>query len=269
MRRFASSEGWDNPLDWTGDSKEVIFASNRNGHFGIFRQSLDGDAAKPIVSGPKDVQDARVSPDGTWLLYADSTQLSSTGSLQVMRIPLAGGPPQWVLTARSFSEFRCARSPSTSCVISEVTEDRKQFVFTAFDPLQGRGPELARINIVTAAKLLHWDLSADGTRIGVIKNAQAPIEILSLHGDAPQTIHVKDWNNFQSLNWAADVLGFFISNGVHGEGVLLHVDLQGKTHVLRTTPGAGYTPVWPSPDGRHLIVQEFRAEGNIWTLENF
>jgi len=45
--------------------------------------------------------------------------------------------------------------------------------------------------------------------------------------------------------------------------------LQGNAHVLRATPGVGYAPVWPSPDGRHLLVQEFRAEGNIWTLENF
>jgi len=269
MRRFASSEGWDNPLDWTGDSKEVIFASNRNGHFGIFRQLLAGDAAKPIVYVPKDVQDARLSPDGTWLLYLDSTPLNSTGSLQLMRVPLTGGPPQLVLTARSFSEFRCARSPSTLCVISEATEDRKQFVFTAFDPLQGRGSDLARIDIITAAKLLHWDLSPDGTHLCIIKNAQAPIEILSLHGDPAQTIHVKDWNNLESLNWAADGQGFFISNGVHGGGVLLHVDLRGNANVLRTTPGVGYAPVWPSPDGRHLVIQEFRAEGNIWTLENF
>jgi DNA-binding winged helix-turn-helix (wHTH) protein/Tol biopolymer transport system component len=268
-RSFASSQGWDNPLDWTSDGKQVIFASNRNGHYGIFKQSVDGETTEALVAGPKDVEVARVSPDNAWLLYVDSTQVNSTGSVQVMRVPLTGGPPQLVLTARSFSEFRCARSPSTLCVISEVTDDRKQFVFTAFDPLQGRGPELARIEIVTAAKLLHWDLSSDGTRIGVIKNAQAPIEIFSLHGDPPQTIHVKDWNNFESLNWAADGQGFFISNGVHGGGVLLHVDWQGNTHVLRATPGVGYAPVWPSPDGRHLVVQEFRAQGNIWTLENF
>jgi DNA-binding winged helix-turn-helix (wHTH) protein/Tol biopolymer transport system component len=269
MRSFASSEGWDNPLDWTGDGKQVIFASNRNGHFGIFRQSLDGDAAEPIVSGPKDVEDARVSPDGTWLLYADSTQVDATNSIRVMRVPLTGGPPQLVLNARSFSEFRCARSPSTLCVISEVTEDRKQFVFSAFDPLQGRESELARVDIATRAKLFHWDLSVDGTRICFIKNAQAPIEILFLHGEPAQTIHVKDWNYLNSLNWDVDGEGFFISNGVHGGGVLLHVDLQGNANVLHTTPGVGYAPVWPSPDGRHLVIQEFRAEGNIWTLETF
>jgi DNA-binding winged helix-turn-helix (wHTH) protein/Tol biopolymer transport system component len=268
-RSFASSQSWDNPLDWTSDGKQVIFASNRNGHYGIFKQSVDGETTEALVAGPKDVEVARVSPDNAWLLYVDSTLVNSEGSLQVMRAPLIGGPSQLVLTARAFSDFRCARSPSTLCVISEATEDRKQFVFTAFDPLQGRESELARVDIATQAKLFHWDLSADGTRICIIKNAQAPIEILSLHGDPAQTIHVKDWNNLETLNWAADGQGFFISNGVHGGGVLLHVDLRGNANVLRTTPGVGYAPVWPSPDGRHLVIQEFRAEGNIWTLENF
>jgi len=268
-RSFASSQSWDNPLDWTSDGKQVIFASNRNGHYGIFKQSVDGETTEALVAGPKDVEVARVSPDNAWLLYVDSTLVNSEGSLQVMRAPLIGGPSQLVLTARAFSDFRCARSPSTLCVISEATEDRKQFVFTAFDALQGRESELARVDIATQTKLFHWDLSADGTRICIIKNAQAPIEILSLHGDPAQTIHVKDWNNLETLNWAADGQGFFISNGVHGGGVLLNVDLRGNANVLRTTPGVGYAPVWPSPDGRHLVIQEFRAEGNIWTLENF
>ncbi len=268
-RSFASSQSWDNPLDWTSDGKQVIFASNRNGHYGIFKQSVDGETTEALVAGAKDVEVARVSPDNAWLLYVDSTLVNSEGSLQVMRAPLIGGPSQLVLTARAFSDFRCARSPSTLCVISEATEDRKQFVFTAFDPLQGRESEFARVDIATQAKLFHWDLSPDGTRICIIKNAQAPIEILSLHGDPAQTINVKDWNNLETLNWAADGQGFFISNGVHGGGVLLHVDLRGNANVLRTTPGVGYAPVWPSPDGRHLVIQEFRAEGNIWTLENF
>lgn len=268
-RRFASSQGWDNVLDWTGDSKEVIFRSNRNGHHGIFKQSMDGDAAEPLVTGPKDVGDARMSPDDAWLLYIDSTQVNSIGSQEVMRVPITGGPSQLVLTARSVSDFRCARLPSTLCVINELTEDRKQFVFTAFDPLQGRGAELARVDVATAAKLFHWDLSPDGTRICITKTAQAPIEILSLHGVATQSFYVKGWDNLNSLNWDADGEGFFISNGVHGGGVLLHVDLQGNAHVLWTNQGTGLAAALPSPDSRHLMIQGYKSDGNIWTLENF
>jgi serine/threonine protein kinase len=268
-RRFAPSEGRDNPLDWTGDSKEIIFSSNRDGHVGIFRQSLNGDTAEPLVTGPNDGADGRVSPDGAWLVYFVSTVKDPNAPLQVMRAPLSGGPSQFVLTARPVSDLRCARSPSTLCVISELAEDRKQFVMSAFDLLKGRGSELARIDIDMEAKYFHWDLSPDGTRISIAESTQGSIEILSLRGHATQVVHVKGWNNLESLEWAADGKGFFISNGVHGGTVLLHVDLQGNAHVLWKNQGFSSTTDRRSPDGRHLAIQESKVEGNIWTLENF
>ena len=268
-RRFAASEGWDKPMDWTGDGKELIFTSNRNGHYEIFKQALNSETPETVVTGPGDVDTVRLSPDGRWLLYVESSQVNSKAPVQVKRVPLTGGTPSVVLTAGSYSDFRCARSPAALCVLSDATEDRKQFVFTEFDPQQGRGDEIARVDIITPAKVFHWDISPDGMRICFIRNAEAPIEILSLGSRTVQTVRVKDWSNLNSLSWDAGSEGFFISDQIHEGGVLLHVDLQGKAHVLRRTPGIGYAPVWPSPDGRHLIIQEYRMEGNIWTLEHF
>jgi hypothetical protein len=51
--------------------------------------------------------------------------------------------------------------------------------------------------------------------------------------------------------------------------VLLHVDLHGNAHVLQQNQGTAAAFARPSPDGRHLAFQDFRIEGNIWTLENF
>jgi hypothetical protein len=79
-----------------------------------------------------------------------------------MRVPIAGGTPQLVLTSRIFN-YRCAKSPAKVCVIAELTPEPKQFVFTAFDPLEGRGRELNRFDI-GADPAYGWDLSPDGTR---------------------------------------------------------------------------------------------------------
>jgi serine/threonine protein kinase len=267
--RFAPSEGQDHPLDWTADGKEIIFASNRNGHMAIFKQPLDGDTAKALVTGTYDWVDARVSPDGASLLYVAATDEGAKGPMQVMRMPIAGGASQLVLTARPYSEFRCARSSSTVCVLSELTEDRKQFLFMQFDPLQGRGAELARIDLDSEAKKLRWDLSPDGTRLAFSKTPQAPIEMLSLNGDAPHSFHLKGWDNLASLDWTADGEGFSIASGIHGGMVLLHVDLQGNAKVVHNYQGASGLWARQSPDGRHLVISEFRVDGNIWTLENF
>jgi eukaryotic-like serine/threonine-protein kinase len=268
-RRFAPSEGQDSPLDWTGDGKEIIFLSNRDGHFGIFKQPRDGDTAEALVTGTYDWVDARLSPDGASLLYYAENDEDAKVATQIMRMPVAGGTSQLVLTARPHSEFRCARFPSTVCVLSELSEDRKQFLFTQFDPLKGRGAELARVDLDSEAKKLHWDLSPDGTRIAYFRTPQEPIEIISLRASAPHSFYVKGWDNLDSLDWTADGNGFFISDGVHGGSVLLQVDLQGGAKFMQNFPG-GYN-LWtrPSPDGRHLMIKEYRIDGNIWTLENF
>lgn len=268
-RRFAPSEGQDSPLDWTGDGKEIIFMSNRDGHFGIFRQPQQGDTAEALVTGTYDWVDARVSPDGASLLFYAENDADAKVAEQVMRMPVAGGASQLVLTARPYSEFRCARFPSSVCVLIELSEDRKQFLFTQFDPLQGRGAELARVDLDSEAKKLHWDLSPDGTRLAYFRTPQEPIEIISLRGNAPDSLYVKGWDNLDSLDWTADGNGFFISDGVHGGAVLLQVDLQGNAKFLQNYPGGANLWVRPSPDGRRLVIKEYRIDGNIWTLEDF
>jgi eukaryotic-like serine/threonine-protein kinase len=267
--RFAPSEGQDVPLDWTANGREIIFSSNRDGHFGIFKQPLDGDTAEALVTGTYDWVDARVSPDGAWLLYHAENDEDAKGPMHVMRMPVAGGMSQLVLTARPYSEFRCSRYPSSVCVIIELSEDRKQFLFTQFDPLQGRGAELARVDLDSEAKKLHWDLSPDGTRIAFTKTPQAPIEIITLRGNAPHSFYVKGWDNLDSLDWTPDGKGFLIADGVHGGMVLLQVDLQGNAKVVRNYQGGAALWARPSPDERHLVISEYRIDGNIWTLENF
>jgi Tol biopolymer transport system component len=68
-RRLTLDERDDLPGAWTPDSKAVLFWSNRNGTFDIFRQSIDQDSAKPVVTGPGDKSWPVVSPDGLWILY--------------------------------------------------------------------------------------------------------------------------------------------------------------------------------------------------------
>ena len=53
-RRLTVSEGNEYPMGWTADSKAVIFHSNRNGSWGIFKQLLGQEAPEAIVMGTED-----------------------------------------------------------------------------------------------------------------------------------------------------------------------------------------------------------------------
>ena len=155
-RRLTLNEGRNYPAAWTADSRAVLFGSYRDGRWRTYKQFLDEDSAQPIVAGTDpDEEDARVSPDGAWLLYIASSREDRSPVRELMRVPIEGGQPQLVLRAEAptYSGLRCSKTAASLCVIAEQSTDNKQLVFTALDPLKGREGELARFDIDPATDI--------------------------------------------------------------------------------------------------------------------
>jgi DNA-binding winged helix-turn-helix (wHTH) protein len=189
------------------------------------------------------------------IIHRDINPEDPVTPTEILRVPIAGGSPEVIATTRADGFVLCARAPSNLCAIAESTDDRKRIVLTAFDPVKGRGPEITRLAFdLTAATWQNVALSPDGTRLAVIRSPEGPIQILSLHGQAPKEITLKGWSNIQSVDWNADGTGLFVSNGIQRGVVLLHVDLQGNAQVLWRNHGFNATTARPSPDGRHLAI---------------
>ena len=141
VRRLTLNENNDYPGQWTPDSKAVLFVSDRNGTWGIFKQALDQAEAQPVVTGPDYKNLPVVSPDGSWILYFSSatTEVAATTPVRIMRVPTSGGAPQLVLEGRGINGPACAQSPATNCVFSEETPDATQLIFSGFDPAPWEG----------------------------------------------------------------------------------------------------------------------------------
>jgi len=269
MRHFTLDESPDFLQDWTNDSRNVIFASNRTGQLAIYRQSLDEGAPERISTGTGGFRDTPVSPDGKWLFGFPSPKLEDAkDSDRVMRIPLTGGSPELVTTTLAAAIF-CARPPSSLCVLGERTQDRKQVIFTSLDALKGRGPELARFDLDPGIEYWDFNISMDGSRLAVSGNPQGPIHILSLRGNAEQVIPAKFNNSAADFFWAADGKGLYVSDATKRGTVLSYLDLRGNAHVLWVNPNGWSIWARPSPDGRHLAIEHVSATGNIWMMENF
>ena len=268
-RHFTLTDSRDMPLDWTADSKAVIVLSDRTGPWGIYKQLLAGEPAELIVTGTAGFGSPRVSPDGNWILYRRDEDASK--GMDIMRVPINGGSPQVIFTARPGNGFFRARSPSSLCAIAEPSEDRKQVVITAFDPVKGRGQELTRFDIDPNTGF--WNLDSprrDPDRRHPKPGRPNPDSLLA--GTTPQEIKVKGWRDLLSVSWAADGKGLFAFNGPQGSAVLLHVDLQGNARVLwksHGNGGPGQGGPFPSPDGRHLAMLDCATESNFWLMENF
>jgi serine/threonine protein kinase len=268
--RLTLSEGGEVPYAWTPDSKAVVFTSTHNGRTGIFKQALGEDSAETIISGLKHSVGAYLSPDGAWVLYLlYPTEGGSSTPTQLMQVPLTGGPPQLVLTS-NFDWYRCSKAPSNLCVIGERTPDRQHLILTAFDPIKGRGPELARLD-TDPANTYNWDISPDGTRIAVLKyDSQGPIRILSLSGQVLQEVSLNGWRfGGTGFDWASDGQGLFICSPTVRGSTLLHVDLHGNVHVLWEQKGSTQAFGISSPDSRHLAIYGASSNSNIWMMEGF
>ncbi len=288
-KRLTFSEGWNHPAGWTADSKAVVIESNRNGHLGIFKQSLGEDTAETILAGPEDALTPSVSPDGKSVFYlAYASEHGSPGAIagsrrvaKLMAVSLAEGPRLELFSASIYDRPRCARSPASLCAVAQPAEDRKQIIFTAFDAAKGRGPELTRFPINPDDEYI-WDLSPDATRIALLGTAErmpivqaltefkGPIHILSLHGEMPEELTVKGWTSFgQYVDWAPDGKGLYISAFSQGRSTLLFVDLQGNATPIGEWSTEGPPRAIPSPDGKRIAMLSRSTTANIWMIENF
>lgn len=266
----------DSVRDWTADGKTLIVEHLERDHYQISKQSLNGDMPESVVAGGTGgAERAIISPDGKWIILQVKTTKTDTVPfktiLPVMRVPLAGGTPEPIFTVREGAWIMCARPPSNLCVVAEATEDLKDMIVTAFDPVKGRGSELARFTLDEPPFLgeLLCYLSPDGSRLAISRSPRGPIEIHSLRGQPTMTIPTTGLDPLGYIKWAADGKGLFVSTHKQGGLEILHLDLRGKATVIWKCNQPWTCSANPSPDGRHLAIREVEQNANIFMMENF
>ena len=249
---------------WTPDSKAVLFVSNRNGTWKLFKQTIHEDTAEVLVEG-RSMSFPRLSADGLQVLYlAESHRGDHSAPESLMSKPLAGGPPRLVLRENGITNYQCARAPSKLCIFSKLVG--YDHILVSFDLEHGAGGEIARI----PSGLSHWSLSPDGSRLALVLDPHR-IRLLSPDTGATHDVSLNDWPVF-NVDWSADGARVFIrSITPAGVPVILALNDAGKVEVvLEGQVGSNFVFFIQSPDGRYGIL-EMPAPGdnNAWMVENF
>jgi len=258
---FSLIEGQNWPVGWTNDSESLLFVSRIDGVSNVYKQTLDSETAVQVLSGTGESWDATISPDGNWVLYIGIPATQDQAGREVVRVPLAGGPAQRVISGKLRS-LSCARLPSTLCIVAEDTSDPTQWILSSLDPMSGRTHELFRVDAPNVA------LSPDGTRISLLNEGKS-IRILSLTDKGIRQFALKDWNGLDNLTWTNDGMGVYVSSANREAAVLLYSDLHGNAHVVWEQRGSLSIRGVPSPDGRHLALESWSLNSNAWMMENF
>jgi Tol biopolymer transport system component len=282
-RRLTLEDSGDYPGHWTPDSTAILFHSDRNDTWGIYKQALDQTTAQAIVTGPDYKRWPVVSPDGSWILYLSSAtaRVGATTPVRILRVSTSGGPPQLVLEGQGIDYLACARSPAANCVFSERTPNDRQLIFSGFDPVKGRGREFRRVDVkqpigprLWDLSPYSWDLSPDGSRLAFAPHDERAglIQIVPLAGGEAREVNVQGRNGLRRLFWSADGKGLFTSAAGGLGATLLYVDLEGHAQIIwreRFPKINAEARGVPSPDGRYLAVLDRTQDNNVWLLENF
>jgi len=268
-RRLTFMQADDYPHAWTPDNDAVIFESNRNGTFGLFRQKIDDQEPEPLVLSKAENVLAQVSPDGKWVLYREDREPST--KMRLMRVPMKGGTPEPLPGTENVEEFRCGLQPGSRCVLRSTEND--QFVFYELDPLRGRGRELARTGW-SPTRLGDWDISPDG-RFAAMPNHDpqtAIIRVISLHATradaAERVVTLNGMKNLKGLVWAANGEGWYAVEITPLGVVMLYVDADGA-HSWELARSSMALWAVPSPDGRKIAFPQNIPRSNVYLVKGF
>jgi len=282
-RRLTLDDADDLPFDWTIDDSSVLFISDRtvgNNVFNIYRQRIDDTSAEMLVSGPEQKTISRLSADGSQILYLVPPSQRDIGGqrrsevqrgaeiVRLMRAPFQGGPSQLVLEAPYIVNFQCSRLPANVCILGQA--EPGHHVFSIFDPAKGNPREIERIE--EPASGWNWTLSPDGTHIAAstLSGNHGEIRLISLSGKPTREITVKGWDNFRSLDWAADGRGFFVSSNPTGRlSTLLYVDLSGNARPLWQVKNFQASWAIPSHNGKYVAIPAPTVGSNLWMVKHY
>lgn len=271
-RRLTLDERASYPHAWTADSRSVIFESNRNGNFDLFRQNTARRISETIISTPLKEILPQLSPDGRFVLYAarppeDQHLWYQARTYRLMRVPVEGGTPDEVNIGGLLDEFRCPLYAGKSCVL-RTTVDGEYRAYYELDPIAGKGHELARVKW-SPETLGDWDVSPDGTRVAIpnhdAKDARIRVVNLNsrLHTLPVQDISLPGMSNLTGLVWAADNRSWFISTDTTVGSRLFYAHDDGSFQFLGDIQGWAV----PSPDGRKVAFLNRSIATNAWTMK--
>jgi Tol biopolymer transport system component len=173
-----------------------------------------------------------------------------------------------VLEAPGLDNYQCSRSPAAVCVFSQ--QNKGELAFSIFDLKSGKSREFT--NLQHPALGWNWSLSPDGAIIAatVFGADENRIRLLPVSGGPVRDLRVKGHTGFNSVDWAADSKGLFVSSNPTGwRQSLLYVNLSGNARQIRQVDS-----IWPnwavsSRDGKYVAMPTANLVSNVWMVANF
>ena len=202
-------DGW---MDWMPHGRELIFSTQRNGGFEIWRRDIDAGVDRVVVT-PSAFPDGRtnflaqsdVSSDGTRLAFKRDAHIylqSIAGTLPIRLTNAAVGPREdnptwssddrWVLFRRNFNSVMKAPATGQAAAVlltedsaTSITAEPKwagdDVVFVSLGGVRRIGPNGGPSHLVTREQPIVWDVTRDGrTAFAILEGSRRAMRLVRI-----------------------------------------------------------------------------------------
>ena len=179
----------------SADGRNIYFASDRSGTFGIWRIGINGEDPRQLTNGANDVF-PEVTSDAKWVIY----QQAVGGVTHVRRVPAEGGESERLLPDRT---SRPLISPDGQLLAFVYLDDREWGL--AVRSLEGdESPRRFPFASTIASRFFRW--TADGKALAYIVNEKGAsnIWLQSLTGTPPRQMTNFSTGDLVAFAWSSD-----------------------------------------------------------------
>jgi Tol biopolymer transport system component len=276
LRRLTLDQRLDYAMDWTPDSKSVLFYSNRDGPFHVFKQPIDATQADLLVGGSDDLYVPRMAPDRRNVIYVVRAKPGAdTDNSKIMEVSLAGGPPRLILEVPHLWDVECARTPEPRCIYIQterVEGETGRLKVFSFRPETGERTELPAIEAKVDNP--NFSFSHDGQYVawqcGRPNTDQFGLRIASMDSDRGRFVALPHWSDLYGIDWSADSKALWVcARDSRGNSKLINVGLDGSSSTVLSGPNLSLEWVVSSFDGHHLALVKNSNSSNVSLLEAY
>ncbi|WP_263357724.1 hypothetical protein [Acidicapsa ligni] len=265
-------------LAWSDAGRSIIFSSNRGGTYGLWKIGLNGGEALPIeTSGESAIQPA-VSPDGKFLVYADSALRSN-----ILKVSLDHPSSALAIAPATRRSHSAQFSPDGSNVAFVSDRSGKWELWTA----DADGKRVTQLTKFEAATVGSPRWSPDGKLIAFDARPNGHSAVFVIAADGQQLRELSPGNSEEKQpSWSPDGEWIYFDSNRDGSMRLWKMRVSGadatpvshssltdaqispdsKT-LFFTTAGDGLWEM-PSNGGKETMVQGLERSrfGRLWTV---
>ena len=256
-RRLSSDGRLLNGLAWTGDSKEIVFSSNRGGLSRLWRIPVSGGTPELLTGVGEDVGEPAISPKGDRLAY-----VHSRSDPNIWRAPVLTGkgrPAPAKLIASSRWDIDGAFSPDSNRIAFASDRAGTPEIWTC----NSDGTNQLQLTSLAGAVAGSPAWSPEGETIAFDDRVagHGDIFVIGAEGGSPRRLTTEPFEN-NVPSWSRDGKWIYFSSNRTGAWQIWKMPYGGGSAVQVTQSG-GFS-AQESLDGKWLYL--WLEPGTIWKM---